>query len=251
MVRRAKLALWLVALALTLLAAAGFGFAGSPSRIADGVTVAGVDVGGLTAGEAEAALAALAREYEGVAVTFTVGERRWPLRPDRLDLKVDWHAAVASALAAGDGPMPLRGLERLKVRLFGVDLEPHADVYEARLRHEIARMAGAVNAPAREAAIVLDDLRPRIGVRHAAHLGRQRRVGGHDQLRRHAQLGVDPRHRRVGTGVGGPHPADTDQADAEVVTPGGGWLSHQWSPPLASSFRAAWRAVLHPVRPGA
>ncbi|MGH3094094.1 MAG: hypothetical protein ACRDOG_17435, partial [Gaiellaceae bacterium] len=95
MVRRAKLALWLVPLALALLLAAGFGFAGSPSRIADGITVAGVDVGGLTAGEAEAKLAALAREHEAVPVSFTVGERRWTLRPDRLDLSVDWRAAVA------------------------------------------------------------------------------------------------------------------------------------------------------------
>ena len=162
MVRRAKLALWLVALALVLLVAAGFGFAGSPGRIADGVTVAGVDVGGLTAGEAEAKLEALARDHEAVPVVFTVGERRWSLRPDRLDLSVDWGAAVASALAEGDGPLPLRGLERLKVRLFGADLEPHADVYEPRLRHEIARMAGDVNAPARDAAIVLDGLTPRI-----------------------------------------------------------------------------------------
>ena len=162
MVRGAKLALWLVAFVLALLAAAGFGFAGSPSRIADGVSVAGVDVGGLTAGEAQAKLAALAREHEAVPVVFTVGERRWSLRPDRLDLSVDWRAAVASALAEADGPLPLRGLERLKVRLFGVDLEPHADVYEARLRHEIARMAGDVNAPAREAAIEVDDFRPRI-----------------------------------------------------------------------------------------
>jgi vancomycin resistance protein YoaR len=161
-VRRTKLALWLVAVVLALLVAAGFGFAGSPGRIADGVTVAGVDVGGLTAGEAEAKLRALAREYEGVPVSFTVGERSWSLRPDRLDLSVDWRAAVASALTTGDGPVPLRGLERLKVRLFGVDLEPPASVYEPRLRHEIARMAGAVNAPAREAAIVLDGLRPRI-----------------------------------------------------------------------------------------
>jgi vancomycin resistance protein YoaR len=162
MVRCAKLALWLVALALALLVAAGFGFAGSPSRIAEGVTVAGVDVGGLTAGDAEAKLAALAREHEAVPVAFTVGERRWSLRPDRLDLSVDWGAAVASALAEGDGPLPLRGLERLKVRLFGADLEPHADVYEARLRHEIARIAGDVNAPARDAAIALDGLAPRI-----------------------------------------------------------------------------------------
>ncbi|MGH3006263.1 MAG: VanW family protein [Gaiellaceae bacterium] len=162
MVRRARPALWLAALALALLAAAGVGFAGSPSRIAEGVTVAGVDVGGLTAGEAEAKLAGLSERYQGIPVTFTAGGERWSLRPERLDLRVDWPAAVANAVAAGDGPLPLRGLERLKVRLFGVDLEPHADVYEARLRHEIASMANAIDAPAREASIVLEGLRPRI-----------------------------------------------------------------------------------------
>ena len=39
------------------------------------------------------------------------------------------------------------------------------------------------------------------------------------------------------------HPADADQADADVVAGGGGWLGHQWSPPWMSSVRAAAEAV--------
>jgi vancomycin resistance protein YoaR len=160
MVRRAKLALWAVAALLMVLLAAGIGYAGSPSRIPEGVTVAGVEVGGLTATEAREKLAGLARRYDGVPVVFTAAGGRWPLRPERLDLRVDWRAAVADALAEGDGPLPLRGLERLKVRLFGADLEPHADVYEPVLHFELDRMAKAIDTPAREASIVLEDLRP-------------------------------------------------------------------------------------------
>ncbi|HEX2045255.1 MAG TPA: VanW family protein [Gaiellaceae bacterium] len=145
---------------LLVLLAMGFAFAGSPSRIPAGVAVAGVELGGLTASEAREKLAALAHRYDGVPVVFIAAGERWSLRPDELEVRVDWRAAVAEALAEGDGPLPLRGLERLRLRLFGAELEPHAEVYEPRLRFEIERMANAIDAPAREAAIELRALRP-------------------------------------------------------------------------------------------
>jgi vancomycin resistance protein YoaR len=160
LVRGAKLVLWVVAALLVLLLAVGLAFAGSPSRIPAGVAVAGVDVGGLSAGEARQKLAALARRYDGVPVVFTAAGERWPLRPDELEVRVDWRAAVAEALSEGDGPLPLRGLQRLRLRLFGADVEPQGDAYEPRLRFEVERMAKAIDTPAREAAIELRGLEP-------------------------------------------------------------------------------------------
>src|SRR4029453_15863886 len=52
------------ALAAVLIALVGLAFAGSSARIADGVAIAGVDVGGLTPGEARALLE---RRFDEVA----------------------------------------------------------------------------------------------------------------------------------------------------------------------------------------
>lgn len=150
-----------VALALLALGI-GVLYAGSSSKIADGVTVAGVDVGGLTAAEARAKLSGLSARYSSVPVVFTAGEHRFSVRPERLDVRADWGAAAAAAVEAGDGPLPLRGLERLKVRLLGAEVEPEVHAYEPALRLRLSAMASAIDEPAREAAVELDGLRPSI-----------------------------------------------------------------------------------------
>ena len=65
----------------------GFVFAGSPDRIAAGVTIDGVNVGGLTAGEARAKLERRANALAGVPVTFAAGGHKWRLRPARAERK--------------------------------------------------------------------------------------------------------------------------------------------------------------------
>ena len=155
-----KPALWAVAATLAGLVAAGVIFAGSPERIPAGVTLAGVNVGGLTAAEAERTLSARASALADVPVVFTAGERRYPLTPRELEVRVDWRAAVAAALDAGDAPMPFRGLRRVQLRLFGADLEPHAEYYEAGLRFRLRQMARRIDVAPREAAVVLRGLAP-------------------------------------------------------------------------------------------
>src|SRR5207244_8918334 len=70
--------------------ALGLAFAGSPSRLASGVRIAGVDVGGKTARQARSILARRASELSAVPVTFRVGSRTWSLVPRRLGIRVDW-----------------------------------------------------------------------------------------------------------------------------------------------------------------
>jgi vancomycin resistance protein YoaR len=154
----------LIALAAVavLLLAAGIGFAGSPSRIPAGVTIAGVDVGGLTAEEAQAKLADTAREYSSVPVVFTAGGEQYPIRPDAVDAQADWAAAVSAALEHGDGPLPVRGLQRLWLRFTGADVDTRVDVDEMALRARLDHVADAVDQPAREASIVLAGLTPQI-----------------------------------------------------------------------------------------
>jgi vancomycin resistance protein YoaR len=155
-----RLALGAAVALLAALLATGVLFAGSPERIPAGVTLAGVNVGGLTAEEAERKLEARAARFAAVPVVFTAAGRRWSMTPRDLEVKVDWNAAVAAALDTGDGPVPLRGLERVRVRLFGADLELHADYFEAKLAYRVGLIAAAVDDPPREASIVLRRLAP-------------------------------------------------------------------------------------------
>ena len=145
-----------VALAVGL----GLAFAGSPQRLADGVRVAGVDVGGMTAGEAEALLERRAAELATAPVTFVAGTTSTRLTPAQLGIEADWDAAVAAALGEGDGVAPVRGFRRLRARFFGAEITPPVHVSEAALGYAVARIARSVDRSAREAAIVLRGLRP-------------------------------------------------------------------------------------------
>jgi vancomycin resistance protein YoaR len=158
--RGAKWALWVVAGALAGVVVAGVLLAGSRDRIPAGVSVLGVKLSGLAPAEAEAKLEERAEHLVSVPVVFTAAGERFAVRPSDVDARVDWAAVVAEARSAGDGPLPFRGLKRLKLRLFGFELEPHADVYEAGLDFRLAEMARSVDRPAREAAIELAGLIP-------------------------------------------------------------------------------------------
>jgi vancomycin resistance protein YoaR len=140
----------------------GLAFAGSPGRIAEGVSVAGVDVGGLTPGEATAKLEARARAAAKVPVVFVAGGHRWRLRPGNLGVEADWAAAAKLAEQHGDGFGPLRGFRRLGVRVFGADVSPPTRVWARALNYELLRMSRAVGSPHRDASVVLHGLRPAI-----------------------------------------------------------------------------------------
>jgi vancomycin resistance protein YoaR len=153
----------------------GFVFAGSPDRIAAGVRVAGVNVGGLTASEARERLTARAQALSEVPVTFTAAGHEWKLKPVTLGVEADWNAAVKLALQQGDGLGPLRGFRRLGVRVFGADVSPPTRVLERALAFEVARIANVVDHPHRDAALALRRLRPVVvGGRDGVELDRER-----------------------------------------------------------------------------
>ena len=88
-----------LALAAVLAALVGLAFAGSPARIAAGVEIAGVDVGGLTPAEARELLERRFARVERVPVVFTAGGERFPLRATTLSVEADWAAAIETAAA--------------------------------------------------------------------------------------------------------------------------------------------------------
>jgi vancomycin resistance protein YoaR len=157
--RRAPIAVALVVLTGVVV---GVVFAGSPARLADGVHIAGVDVGGLTPNAAKRALERHAGALENVPVEFRVGGQSWRLTPHQLGVRADWGAAVASVRREGQGFGPVRGFRRLGIRFFGAEVAPPTQVYDPALQYELDRIAREIDTRHREASIVLHGLQPRI-----------------------------------------------------------------------------------------
>ena len=109
---RRRVIVLVLALAATFVVL-GLVFAGSPTTIANGVTIAGVDVGGMKAKDARALLERKSAAVENRTVVFLAGGKRFRIRPIDLGVEPDWKAAVASAQRQGDGFGPIRALKRL------------------------------------------------------------------------------------------------------------------------------------------
>jgi vancomycin resistance protein YoaR len=132
----------------------GLVFAGSPTTLANGVTIGGVDVGGLEAREARALLQRRSDSVSEKPVVFVAGGRSFPIRPVELGVEPDWKDAVASAQRQGDGFGPLRGFKRLDVQVFGADVTPPITVLHGALEYKLSLIAKTVDRPPRDAAVV-------------------------------------------------------------------------------------------------
>jgi vancomycin resistance protein YoaR len=132
----------------------GFVFAGSPSKIADGVRVDGVDVGGLEAHEARALLERKAAALANHSVVFIAGGERFSISPVELGVQADWKAAVDDARRQGDGFAPLRGFKRLGVDFFGADVAPPTSALSGALTYELQQIAEQVDRAPRDARLV-------------------------------------------------------------------------------------------------
>jgi vancomycin resistance protein YoaR len=147
----------LVFLVLALVAASvvlGLVFAGSPTKIASGVRIDGIDVGGMEATDARRLLERRSSAIAGRDVVFTAAGERFRIRPAALGVEPDWKAAIDAAQRQGDGFGPLRGFKRLDVTFFGADVTPRIGVLNGSLQYELGRIAERVDRPARDAALV-------------------------------------------------------------------------------------------------
>jgi vancomycin resistance protein YoaR len=132
----------------------GIGFAGSADRLADGVTVAGIDVGGLSPAAAKALLAERAEAQAAIPVTFTAGGQTWDIAPKELGVVEDWDAAVDEAMAKGGGSTLIRGFRRIGLRLSPVDVEPAVHAYDNAVKYKVSLLAEDVDRPHRDARLV-------------------------------------------------------------------------------------------------
>ena len=140
----------------------GLAFAGSPERLPSGSEIAGVDVSGLTAGQAKKLLQSRSRELASVPVVFTAAGRHWSVKPSRVVVDVDWGAAVEAAQRQGEGFGPFRGLKRLGVRVFGGEVVPTSRVYQSAVDSYMGRFARGVDEASIEPSLVLQGSQPQI-----------------------------------------------------------------------------------------
>jgi vancomycin resistance protein YoaR len=137
----------------------GFVFAGSPTTLASGVTIDGIDVGGMHAKDARALLQRRSDAVANKPVMFLAGGTRYSIRPHELGVEPDWKAAVAAAQRQGDGFGPIRALKRLDVQVFGADVTPPTTVLNGALQYELGLIAKDANRAPRDAAVVRHGLR--------------------------------------------------------------------------------------------
>jgi vancomycin resistance protein YoaR len=144
------LVLSIVATAVVL----GLVFAGSPTTLAKGVSIDGIDVGGMQAKDARALLEKRSHAVADRPVVFVAGGKRFSIRPAELGVEPDWKAAVDAAQRQGDGFGLIRGFKRLDVQVFGADVTPPTRVLTGALRYKLGLMSEEVDRAPRDAAVV-------------------------------------------------------------------------------------------------
>jgi vancomycin resistance protein YoaR len=135
----------------------GLAFAGSPATLAKGVSIDGVDVGGMKAKEAQALLERGSAKLAHRPLLFVAGGERFPIRPAELGVEPDWAHAVELARRQGDGFGPIRGFRRLDVQVFGADVTPSVEVLKGALQYKLGLIAKRVDREPRNAALELRD----------------------------------------------------------------------------------------------
>ena len=149
-----RFALWVAAVAVVSAIAIGLVFAGSAGRLADGTSIAGVNVGGMTPAAARHLLERRAASLENVPVVFTAGGKAFRIRPRELGVHVDWAATVRQVEQNGAGFGVVRGYRRLGLELFPETVTPRIESYGAAVDYEVGLLASKIDHPHREASLV-------------------------------------------------------------------------------------------------
>ena len=152
------------ALVISLLAVAvlaGSGAAGlhryDASRsdlLAEGITLAGMDVGGMTAGKARAALNEQVADRLARPLTLTYRGRRFALDPSLVDVRTNVDALVSSAAAVSrEGNFLTRSFRDLSGRHNETVLELEVEYSHAAVARVVAGIRRELDRPARDAEV--------------------------------------------------------------------------------------------------
>jgi hypothetical protein len=123
-------------------------------QIAEGVTIDGIAVGGMDAGEAEAAVRKhLLRPLEE-PVTASFGAKRWKLGPEALKVRADVHGAVEEALAVSrEGDIFTRLGRYLGGDELEVEISADVDYSDSAINKFVRKVAAAVERAPRDASV--------------------------------------------------------------------------------------------------
>jgi vancomycin resistance protein YoaR len=167
---RTRMVAWAVVILLSAAIVVGLVFAGSSRHLADGTSIAGVDVSGLTPKAARRLLEHRSARLANVPVPFTAGGKTYPLRPRELGVQVDWPGAVSAAQQSGDGFGLVRGYKRLGLQLFPQDVSPRVTSYGAAVDYVLGRLAQKIDRPHSEAHLVRHGLHVSIAAGAAGYV---------------------------------------------------------------------------------
>jgi lipoprotein-anchoring transpeptidase ErfK/SrfK len=179
--KRAPLIVVLSVALLVGLAVAAYGYDTSrDDLIADGVTVAGVDVGGMRADRAANKLRAALGPGLERPVTVAAAGHRLKLTADRSHLVVDVDGMVDEALAASrDGGLPARLWRGLTGGEVDKQLEPRVSYSQVQVKRFVRRVRRHVNRPPRDADVNFQTASlPAIPSRTGLRLDRRRLLAG-------------------------------------------------------------------------
>ena len=153
--RRIRIALYVALAGLVVLTASAWAYDSSrKDRIANGVTVGGVDLGGLERATAERRLSdQLAGQLERPVVVKVAG-KRFRLTAKRARLGVDVPSMVQEAIERGrSGGLATRVWRGLTGGDVNADVEPQVFYSKLAVRRFVRRVVSAVNRPARDASV--------------------------------------------------------------------------------------------------
>jgi len=155
--RLAMLLLTGVALLLIVLALAVAVFqARYAGRVYPGVSAFGLDLGGLSAGEAARALDGRFVYDEQAIFTFRDGERFWQLTAGELGVSLDAAATVGAAMRLGrEGALPDNLRTQVDLWLNGRTVAPTVIFDEARAEAALRAIAAGIDRPVRDAELAL------------------------------------------------------------------------------------------------
>jgi hypothetical protein len=163
----------LASLAVALVLGAGAVYAFDHSRrdrIAEGVSVNGVPIGGLSVATARAKLRASLLEPLGRPVVLRHDGRRYVLRSERAEIGLDVDGSVDRALAASrQGGVLARTWRGVRGQAVDEDVEAEVHWSRAAVRRLVARVRRDVDRDARDASVdlekgIVDPTRSRNGV---------------------------------------------------------------------------------------
>ncbi len=126
-------------------------------RIAPGVNVYGLDVGGLTRADAAAVLTQQIRYAADSVFTFRDGERFWQMNAAELGVRFDVEATLDEAYAAGHGGGLLFDMsQQLTIYLTGRSVAPVFTYDQNAAAARLRAIAGEVNIPAQDAQLIIN-----------------------------------------------------------------------------------------------